>query len=175
MVRKGTRLLSGVNVQVTKIKQLLTQYPTLSDKDSEDLGPKIRYIADRSDESVTHLSNISSNTSTTASNTTTIVNLLEVIKEFVKTNSIDSFDINIDNSTGTSDVVQPISDTSLQVKHAVILNDVSSGTIYIGGSQNQKFPLTAGSAYKTFINDLSKVYVRVPAGVSATIHIIYES
>ena len=46
-MKKGTRILSGVQVDVSKINQLLTPNPTTSDKDSEDIGVKIRYLIDK--------------------------------------------------------------------------------------------------------------------------------
>jgi hypothetical protein len=46
MVKEGTRILEGVNVAVTKIQQLLTPEPKVSDKDGADICQKIRYLID---------------------------------------------------------------------------------------------------------------------------------
>jgi len=43
LVKEGTQLLRGVSVEITRLE---TPYPLISDKDSRDLGPKLRYIAD---------------------------------------------------------------------------------------------------------------------------------
>jgi hypothetical protein len=47
MVKTGTRVIEGVNVAVTSIDQLKTPSPALSDKDSVDIGVKIRYAIDQ--------------------------------------------------------------------------------------------------------------------------------
>jgi len=47
MVRRGQRILEGVGVVVTKIDQVRTPEPTVSDKDSADLCQKVRYLADQ--------------------------------------------------------------------------------------------------------------------------------
>jgi hypothetical protein len=72
MVKAGTRIIEGVNVAVTSIDQLKTPNPTLSDKDSVDIGAKIRYLIDvtekaKKNESYTHLA---SATRTTNGDTT---------------------------------------------------------------------------------------------------------
>jgi len=46
LVKKGQRILEGVNITVVKLDQIKTPNPTLSDKDSEDIGVKIRYLID---------------------------------------------------------------------------------------------------------------------------------
>jgi len=47
MVKRGTRLLEGVNVAITKIDQVSTPQPTISDKDAADLCQKVRYLIDQ--------------------------------------------------------------------------------------------------------------------------------
>lgn len=82
--------------------------------------------------------------------------------------------ITIDNSTGTTDLVQQLFTTSTPSKKAVILNDPDGTyTCYIGDS-TPEFPLKPGAGYETKIDDLSKIYVRVPAGASVTLYVIYE-
>ena len=49
MVRRGERIIEGVDVQISKIEQLLTPSPTVSDKDSADLCQKIRYLIDKTE------------------------------------------------------------------------------------------------------------------------------
>ncbi|MEQ9714427.1 MAG: hypothetical protein ABGF52_02675 [Candidatus Asgardarchaeum sp.] len=49
MVRRGQRILEGVEVQISKIEQLLTPSPTVSDKDAADLAQKIRYLIDQTE------------------------------------------------------------------------------------------------------------------------------
>jgi len=47
MVRKGTRLLESIDVTVATIEELKTPQPTVSNKDSPDVGQKIRYLIDQ--------------------------------------------------------------------------------------------------------------------------------
>jgi len=47
MVRKGTRLLESVSVEISTIEELKTPQPNVSNKDAADIGQKIRYLADQ--------------------------------------------------------------------------------------------------------------------------------
>jgi len=47
MVKRGTRLIEGINVSITRIDQISTPQPTTSDKDAADLCQKIRYLIDQ--------------------------------------------------------------------------------------------------------------------------------
>lgn len=97
----------------------------------------------------------------------------------MRTTSIDSAEVVKDNSGGTSDLVEPLFSDSTP-SESVVVKRVSSGTgdstdIYIGGKNNQYFPLSVGEALRLSIDDLSKVYVRVPPGVIAKLYVIWES
>jgi len=46
LVKKGQRILEGVDISITKIDQISTPQPTVSDKDAADLAQKIRYLID---------------------------------------------------------------------------------------------------------------------------------
>jgi len=50
LVKKGQRILEGVGVSITKIDQIKTPHPTESDKDSVDIGAKIRYLIDKTEQ-----------------------------------------------------------------------------------------------------------------------------
>jgi len=50
MVKVGQRILKGVAVSVTTIDQIKTPLPTESDKDSIDIGAKIRYLIDKTEQ-----------------------------------------------------------------------------------------------------------------------------
>jgi hypothetical protein len=58
MVKAGTRIIEGVNVAVTSIDQLKTPNPTISDKDSIDIGAKIRYLIDQAELIKSRLDNL---------------------------------------------------------------------------------------------------------------------
>jgi len=58
MVKTGTRIIEGVNVTVTSIDQLKTPSPTLSDKDSIDIGVKLRYLIDQTELIKSRLDNL---------------------------------------------------------------------------------------------------------------------
>jgi len=47
--------------------------------------------------------------------------------------------------------------------------------IYVGGPDSQVFPLAVGDALQLQIDDLAKVYVRVPPGVKAVLVVVWES
>jgi len=111
------------------------------------------------------------NLSTRASEST----LTSINQKLSQPTGLYSVDVVIDNSTGTSNLTNPLFTSSRPSKSAVILRDTSdTGTIYIGSSTSQTFPMTAGMSIKTEVSDLSVIYVRVPAGVKATLHVLYE-
>ncbi len=79
-------------------------------------------------------------------------------------------------SGGTAGVTQALFSTSTPSKRAYILRDSSdTGTVYIGDSTSQDYPLNPGDRIETYIDDLNKIYVNVPAGVTANIYVLYES
>ena len=90
------------------------------------------------------------------------------------TEYIGSFTVTIDNSTGTTDITQQLVSENTYIMHAVILNDPDSTSHCFIGGENPEFKLVPGAAYTTYINDLSKIHVKVPAGGSVTLYIIYE-
>jgi len=112
------------------------------------------------------------NLSTRASEST----LTQINQKVSQPTGLYSVDVVIDNSTGTSDITQPLFTLSRPSKSAVILRDsADTGTIYIGSSTSQVFPMTAGMSIKTEVSDLSVIYVKIPAGVKATLHVLYEA
>lgn len=93
-------------------------------------------------------------------------------------NNIYSATVTIDNSAGTGDLVQALFASATPSRSAVIKR-VSSGTgdgtvIYLGGGASQDMDFAVGDVLKTEIDDLSKVYVRVPAGVTAVLKVLWE-
>lgn len=96
------------------------------------------------------------------------------IQPYLNHSEIKDLEVTIDNSTGTTDLVQQLVSTSTPSKKAVILNDPDGAyTCYIGDS-TPSFKLKPGAGYETKIDDLSKIYVRVPAGAKVTLYVIYE-
>jgi hypothetical protein len=90
--------------------------------------------------------------------------------------SINSQEVIIDNSTGSSDLVQALFSSSTPSRSAVIHRDPNdTGAAYIGGSAAQAFPFNPGDVVETNIDDLSKVYVKVAAGAKATIYVLWEA
>jgi len=59
LVRKGQRILEGVAVNVTKIAQLGTPEPLVSDKDADDLCKKLRFLIDKTETLVARLNGLS--------------------------------------------------------------------------------------------------------------------
>jgi hypothetical protein len=86
MVKEGQRLLEGVNVEVTKIEQLLTPTPTTSDKDSADLAVKIRYLIEKTEAMLTQVTRPTTptiyNKTCTSANTEYSQTLPEKTKKF---------------------------------------------------------------------------------------------
>jgi len=58
MARRGQRILEGVNIEVSEITKVKTPSPTQSDKDSDDLGVKLRYVADKLDDLINALASV---------------------------------------------------------------------------------------------------------------------
>ena len=87
-----------------------------------------------------------------------------------------STSVPLDNSTGTTDLVQALFASSTPSKYATIyLPSSATTTVYIGDSTSQDFPLEPGGKIETSIADLSNIYVRVPAGASVTIYVLWEA
>jgi len=109
--------------------------------------------------------------STRASETT----LSGVSSKLTQPTQLKSAKVTIDNSGGSSDLVQPLFSSSTPSKYAVIKRDESdTGDIYVGDPTSQEFPFKAGDSFETMVSDLSIIYVKVPAGVTANIYVLYE-
>lgn len=84
--------------------------------------------------------------------------------------------VTIDNSTGTSDLVQALFSTSTPSRYATICRDPNDlDTIYVGDANAQEFPLNPGDCIQTAVSDLSMIYVKVPVGVTANLYVLYET
>jgi hypothetical protein len=57
MVKLGQRILEGVEVEISRIEQLLTLSPTVSNKDGIDIAQKIRYLIDKVEELLAKIQN----------------------------------------------------------------------------------------------------------------------
>ena len=101
--------------------------------------------------------------------------LSDVSNKLTQPTQLKSAKVTIDNSGGSSDLVQPLFSSSTPSKYAVIKRDESdTGDIYIGDPNSQDFPFKAGDSFETMVSDLSIIYVKVPAGVTANIYVLYE-
>ncbi len=95
--------------------------------------------------------------------------------KIARPSALKSAKVSIDNSTGTASIVQQLFSTATPSKHASIYRDPNdTGTIYIGDSTTQAFPLNPGAVIETDVDDLSVIYVQVPAGVTANIYVLWE-
>lgn len=105
-------------------------------------------------------------------------NLTNIDTKLAQPTTLNSSLVTIDNSAGAGDLVQALFASSTPSKSAIIKR-VASGTgdgveIYLGNSATQPLPLALNDAFKTQIDDLSKIYVRVPPGVIAQLAIVWE-
>ena len=102
--------------------------------------------------------------------------LTQINAKLSQPTTLKSEDVVIDNSGGTSDLVQPLFATSTPSRYATIYRDPNdTGLVYVGDSSKQVFPLEPGAKIETMVSDLSIIYVRVPAGVKATLHVLWEA
>ena len=109
--------------------------------------------------------------STRASETT----LSDISNKLTQPTQLKSVKVTIDNSGGSTDLVQPLFSSSTPSRYAIIKRDESdTGDIYIGDPTSQDFPFKAGDSFETMVSDLSIIYVKVPAGVTANIYVLYE-
>ena len=109
--------------------------------------------------------------STRASETT----LSDVSSKLTQPTQLKSAKVTIDNSGGSTDLVQPLFSSSTPSRYAIIKRDESdTDTIYIGDPSSQEFPFKAGDSFETMVSDLSIVYIKVPVGVVANLYVLYE-
>jgi len=109
--------------------------------------------------------------STRASETT----LSGVSSKLTQPTQLKSVKVTIDNSGGSTDLVQPLFSESTPSRYAIIKRDESdTGDIYIGDPTSQDFPFKAGDSFETMVSDLSIIYVKVPTGVVANLYVLYE-
>ena len=89
--------------------------------------------------------------------------------------TLKSENVVIDNSGGSEPITQQLFTTSTPSRYATIYRDPSdTGLVYIGDSEKQVFPLEPGGKIETTVSDLSNIFVKVPAGVKCTLHILWE-
>jgi len=95
--------------------------------------------------------------------------------QFPTPTSLKSKMIVFDNSTGTSDLVQPLFTSSVPSKSAIIRSSPDNvDDFYIGDSSSQEFLMKPGDAFVTKVNDLKDIFVRVPPGATVTIYVLWE-
>jgi hypothetical protein len=160
MVKEGTRIIEGVNVAVTKIQQLLTPQPRVSDKDSEDIGQKIRYLIDRAEDILGKLDVALGSRASEATVSTFSGKFKAQFGDlFVKDLSVGSAAVQVDSDGSYRDEVILLADSS------------NTDKVYVGGAAAQLFPLAAGAAVAIRKTQLNLIYVRAASGTQ-TVHII---
>ena len=101
----------------------------------------------------------------------------EFYSVFTVPSSAEAADVTVDNSAGTADLTATLFASKTVARQAVILypKGVNDAKVFIGGVGTELFELEPGRAYviKDKV-DLSKVSVRVPAGVIATFKVLYQ-
>lgn len=101
--------------------------------------------------------------------------LTQINTKLAQPTVLKSADVVIDNSGGSEDLTRALFTASTPSHYATIYRDPGdSGTVYVGDDTTQVFPFNPGDKIETMMSDLSMIYVRVPAGVVATIHVLWE-
>ena len=115
--------------------------------------------------------------------------ILESIRDSLsQPTSLRGIRVQLDNSGGASPAEFALFDSSTPSKLAtiyypttVVLDDFttvdqsSAPTLLVGQSGAEQFPLEVGGKIETEITDLSAIYVKVPAGVSVYLYVLYEA
>jgi hypothetical protein len=173
MVKPGTRLLESVDVTVATIEQLKTPSPTVSDKDSEDVGQKIRYLIDQT-EAILAQTDIKLSLFRDAlrgAGNKTLTDLdADLTALNAKVQSVSAGLFVKDLSVGTS-AVQVDTDTAYRDEVILLADSANSDKVYVGTSTSQLFPLAAGASVGIRKTSLNLIYVRAASGTQ-TIHVI---
>ena len=114
-------------------------------------------------------------------------NVADIDSKLTAPASLMTVRILINNSSGTTALSTALFPTSTPSKYAVIyyptqlvldnFSTVSQSTapaILIGNSSAQQKTLFPGDKLETFVQDLSVIYVKVPAGASIYLEVVYE-
>lgn len=81
----------------------------------------------------------------------------------------------ITKSAGSSELVEPLFLSPTPNRRATIHRSPTDiGVVYIGGGDGQHIPFNPGDRIETRVTDLSRVYVKIPVGVSANIYVLWE-
>jgi len=160
MVKQGHRILEGVEVQISKIEQILTPSPTVSDKDASDLAQKIRYLIDQAE---AILAQLNVKLDTRASEST-----LSSLNAKIQTQSPDLFVKDL--SVGT-DAVQVDTDSAYRDEVIILADSGNTDTVYVGNSSSQLFPLAAGASTAIKKTALNLIYLRAASGTQS-VHVI---
>jgi len=102
------------------------------------------------------------------------------VMDIVQPSSINAEELVFDNASGVGDLVTPLYGANTPTRNAVVYypdsNIIPSNTsiIWIGNNTKQKFIFIPGSKITTEIDDLSKIYVKIPAGARATLYVLWE-
>ena len=89
---------------------------------------------------------------------------------------VQSEDIVIDNTGGSEDVVQPLFASTTPSARAIVKRDAGdTGSVFLGDSTQQKYPVEPSEKIELMVSDLSVVYVKVSAGAKATLHVLWEA
>jgi len=160
MVKKGFVPIGGLIESIISIEELKTPAPTVSDKNSADIGQKLRYLIDQTE---AILAQIDVALSTRASEAT-----LSTLNTKVKAQGPDLFVKDL--SVGT-DAVQVDADGAYRDEVILLADSANSAVVYVGNSTNQLFPLAAGASVAIRKTALNLIYVRA-ASDTQVIHVI---
>jgi len=160
MVKKGFVPIGGLIESIISIEELKTPAPTVSDKNSADIGQKLRYLIDQTE---AILAQIDVALSTRASEST-----LSSLNTKIQSQSVDLFVKDI--SVGT-DAVQVDTDSAYRDEVIILADPENTGVVYVGNSANQLFPLAAGASVAIRKTALNLIYVRAASGTQ-TVHVL---
>ena len=188
MVKRGTRLIEGVNVSITEIERVSTPSPTVSDKDASDLCPKIRYLIDQAEailaQTDAKLSTRASESTLSALNTkipsdpareggnlATIAGRLNVnLDTRASESTLSSVDSKVGTQLSFNHGQVTVGTLAVQLPSAGAAKGVlvkahkgNSGTVYIGNSNavstTTGFELAAGEAVVIEVNNANLIWV----------------
>jgi len=180
MVKKGMVPIGGLITTIISIEELKTPAPTVSDKNSVDIGQKLRYLIDQTE---AILAQVDVALGTRASEAT-LSDIKDVLDVALSTRASESTlsDLNAkipspiddvfskDVSVGAS-AVQLDPDTKVREAITLLADAANTDDILIGNSASQTFPLSPGSSLTLRKCSLSKIYAIAASGTQ-TLHVI---
>jgi len=161
MVKKGMVPIGGLIESIVSIEELKTPAPTISDKDSPDIGQKLRYLIDQTE---AILAQVDVALGTRASEST-----LSTLNDKIRSPIDDVFPKDI--SVGAASAVQLDPDTKVREAITLLADAANTDDILIGSSVSQTFPLSPGASLTLRKCSLSKIYA-IAASDTQILHVI---